>query len=72
MKFSAFLSTIVAAGLAAPAAALDKSGIIVENLPIEFDPVAAVPEPASWATMIIGFAVIGIVMRARQAARAKA
>ena len=28
---------------------------------------ATVPEPASWLTMIMGFAVLGIAMRARKA-----
>lgn len=45
----------------------------INQLPAVFsEPSApAVPEPATWATMIIGFALIGIALRARNGVRAK-
>ena len=39
---------------------LDANGLIVLNI-------AAVPEPASWALMIGGFAMVGVAMRRRKA-----
>lgn len=41
------------------------------TLNVAFSPTAAVPEPAAWALMILGFGVIGYTLRAR-AARPKA
>ncbi len=37
-----------------------------------FQPIAAVPEPATWAMMLVGFGAIGASMRRRRRATAKA
>lgn len=39
---------------------------------VEFDPSAAVPEPATWALMIGGFGLAGAAMRRRSAAAVRA
>lgn len=39
------------------------------SLTIDFQAAPAVPEPASWATMIIGFALVGAASRARPRVR---
>jgi hypothetical protein len=64
--------TAVAAAIASPALAAVKQSAVVQPLPFVIDNVPAVPEPATWATMIIGFAVVGIAMRVRKTVRAKA
>jgi hypothetical protein len=74
MKRFAILSAVsaFAASIAAPVLALPSP--IYSSLPdpIAFTPTAAVPEPATWVSMIIGFAAVGIAIRVRKAIRAKA
>lgn len=56
---SAFASFFM--GLASQASAVPQPQ--VANLPAQ---VNAVPEPATWAMMIIGIAVLGLALRRRQ------
>ena len=44
----------------------------VVNTSVFLVPLAAVPEPASWALMIAGFGLVGAAMRRRAAAAAAA
>jgi hypothetical protein len=44
----------------------DSVGLILDNVSLD---VTAVPEPASWAMMIVGFGLVGAVSRRRQAKR---
>ncbi len=46
----------------------DDVGPIIDNLSLSIS--SAVPEPATWAMMILGFGFAGFAMRRRQAARA--
>lgn len=41
----------------------DNVGVVVDNLSLD---ITAVPEPATWATMILGFAAIGAAARRRK------
>ena len=44
--------------------ARDSVGLILDNVSLD---VTAVPEPASWTMMIVGFGLVGAVSRRRQA-----
>jgi hypothetical protein len=62
MKALSSLAAILtfAGGLASP--------VVAKVFPVPF--AVPVPEPASWATMIIGFAIVGVAMRRRAAVQA--
>lgn len=34
--------------------------------PLDHPPIAAVPEPETWATMLVGFGLVGLAMRRRR------
>ena len=67
----AALAVAICAGFTGPALA-DTIPTLDDGPIINVDPTAAVPEPASWATMIVGFAVVGVTMRRRRTVRADA
>ena len=47
--------------------ALDVDGTLMSyDGVISFSPLAAVPEPAAWALMIMGFGGVGAMVRARR------
>ena len=50
----------------------DGRGVLLDNIIVNGDlaPSAAVPEPATWAMMILGFGAAGAMLRQRRAALA--
>lgn len=50
--------------------ALPRASFSVTNLNVSLSPLAAVPEPSSWAMLIAGFGLVGAVMRRRRLAAA--
>ncbi|MBB3693168.1 PEPxxWA-CTERM sorting domain-containing protein [Sphingomonas sp. BK580] len=51
---------------------LSASGAPISQLRSTFGPVAAVPEPATWALMISGFGAVGAALRRQRRGRAQA
>lgn len=47
----------------------DNIGPILDNVQLSIVSTAAVPEPATWALMILGFGGIGVALRSRQSRR---
>ena len=55
---------------AAPLQAIDVD-LVLDNVSVMGPAVAAVPEPGTWATMILGFGAVGFSMRRRRGATLK-
>lgn len=65
------LSSTVASAVALPYSFSTDAGAVTVNTAsnVRFAAAAAVPEPASWAMMILGFSVIGYAMRRKTVLR---